>query len=68
MSSNAFALGARMINPYVKIHLEWSKAKGQNARERLMQEGITIAASTSTSVSAFSIAIVFIFPSNACSR
>lgn len=37
---NAFALGARMINPYVKIHLEWSKAKGQNARERLMQEGI----------------------------
>ncbi|MCH5255366.1 MAG: BMP family ABC transporter substrate-binding protein [Lachnospiraceae bacterium] len=37
---NAFALGARMINPYVSIHLEWSKVKGQNAKERLAQEGI----------------------------
>lgn len=37
---NAFALGARMINPYVEVYLEWSKAKGQNARERLKQEGI----------------------------
>ncbi len=37
---NAFALGAKMINPYVKIHLEWSKIKGQDARERLNQEGI----------------------------
>ena len=37
---NAFALGARMINPYVKVHLVWSKVKGMNARERLVQEGI----------------------------
>lgn len=37
---NAYALGAKMINPYVKIYLEWSKIKGQDARERLNQEGI----------------------------
>ena len=37
---NAFALGARMVNPYVKVHLEWSKTEGQNARERLKQEGV----------------------------
>ncbi len=37
---NAFALGAKMINPYVKIHLEWAKVKGVDARERLKQEGI----------------------------
>ena len=37
---NAFALGAKMINPYVKIHLEWTKVKGTDARERLKQEGI----------------------------
>ena len=37
---NAFALGARMINPYVKVHLEWSKTKEQNAKKRLDQEGI----------------------------
>ena len=24
---NAFALGARMINPYVKVHLEWARVK-----------------------------------------
>lgn len=37
---NAFALGAKMINPYVEIYLEWSKVKGQDARERLHQAGI----------------------------
>ena len=37
---NAFALGAKMINPYVQIHLEWTKVKGVDARERLKQEGI----------------------------
>lgn len=37
---NAFALGARMINPYVEIYLEWSKSKGQNAKEQLIKEGI----------------------------
>ncbi len=37
---NAFALGAKMINPYVQVHLEWTKIKGVNAKERLKQEGI----------------------------
>ncbi len=40
---NAFALGARMINPYVKIYLEWSRTKTGNARsarEKLEKEGI----------------------------
>lgn len=37
---NAFALGAKMINPYVEIHLEWSKIKGLNARKRLELAGI----------------------------
>ncbi len=37
---NAFALGAKMINPYVQIHLEWTKVKGMDARERLKQDGI----------------------------
>ncbi len=37
---NAFALGAKMINPFVKVHLEWTKVKGTDAREKLNQEGI----------------------------
>ena len=37
---NAFALGARMINPDVKVYLEWSRVKNQSARERLAGEGI----------------------------
>ena len=37
---NAFALGAKMINPYVEIHLVWTKVKGTDAREKLAQEGI----------------------------
>jgi basic membrane lipoprotein Med (substrate-binding protein (PBP1-ABC) superfamily) len=38
---NAFALGARMINPYVKVHLEWARVKDRNAHEELKKEGIT---------------------------
>lgn len=38
---NAFALGARMINPYVKVYLEWSKRKNRNAHKELEKEGIT---------------------------
>lgn len=34
---NAFALGAKMINPYVQVCLEWTKVKGVDARERLKQ-------------------------------
>lgn len=37
---NAFALGARMIDPEAKVYLEWSRTKDANPRERLEQEGI----------------------------
>ncbi|MDE6944697.1 MAG: BMP family ABC transporter substrate-binding protein, partial [Lachnospiraceae bacterium] len=37
---NAFALGAKMINPFVEVHLAWTKVKGTDAREKLNQEGI----------------------------
>lgn len=37
---NAFALGARMINPYVKVYLEWSKLKEQDGKKRLQQDGL----------------------------
>ncbi len=37
---NAFALGARLINPDVRIQLEWSRVENQNAREKLKQEGV----------------------------
>lgn len=38
---NAFALGARMINPYVNIYLEWGRVKGRDAGKELEKEGIT---------------------------
>lgn len=38
---NAFALGARMINPYVKIYLEWSRVKNAKGRKALHEEGIS---------------------------
>ncbi len=38
---NAFALGARMINPRVEVHLEWSRIKEQNAEGRLEEAGIS---------------------------
>lgn len=37
---NAFALGARMINPYVKVYLDWSKLKEQDGKRRLQQDGL----------------------------
>lgn len=37
---NAFALGARMISPYVQVYLEWANLSGHNPKERLEQEGI----------------------------
>lgn len=37
---NAFALGARMINPYVKVYLDWSKLKEQDGKKRLQQDGL----------------------------
>ena len=32
---NAFAMGARMVNPYVQIYLEWSRTKAGDAAARL---------------------------------
>ena len=29
---NAFALGARMVNPYAKVYLEWTTVKGIRGR------------------------------------
>lgn len=37
---NAFALGARMINPYVKVYLDWSRLKEQDGKKRLQQDGV----------------------------
>ncbi len=37
---NAFALGARMINPYVKVYLDWSRLKKQDGKKRLQQDGL----------------------------
>lgn len=38
---NAFAIGARMINPRVKVHLKWSGLKEHHCRRELEEEGIT---------------------------
>lgn len=38
---NAFALGARMINPYAKVYLEWSRVKGARGQKALWEEGIS---------------------------
>lgn len=38
---NAFALGARMINPYAKVYLEWSGVKGADPAAVFEKEGIT---------------------------
>lgn len=37
---NAFALGARMINPYAKVYLEWSRVKDRDAHAELEKRGI----------------------------
>ncbi|MGN0159181.1 MAG: BMP family ABC transporter substrate-binding protein [Brotaphodocola sp.] len=38
---NAFAAGARMINPRVEVHLKWAGLKKTNYKEELETEGIT---------------------------
>lgn len=38
---NAFAMGARMINPRAKIYLKWNGLKEHNCRQELAAEGIT---------------------------
>jgi len=37
---NAFALGAKMVNPRARVRLEWSKTLDGNGRERLQRSGI----------------------------
>lgn len=37
---NAFALGARMINPYAEVYLDWSKLKERDGKKRLQQDGL----------------------------
>lgn len=36
---NAFALGAKMINPRAQVHLEWSSKKGTDIDERIRETG-----------------------------
>ena len=38
---NAFALGAQMINPNIKIYLEWSTMKDHDSHSAMAQNGIT---------------------------
>lgn len=41
---NAFALGAKMVNPRAKVYVEWSKkvnTKGEESRTRLYRSGIS---------------------------
>ena len=38
---NAFALGARMINPRVKVFLQWSRLREGGGREKFEKAGIT---------------------------
>jgi basic membrane lipoprotein Med (substrate-binding protein (PBP1-ABC) superfamily) len=38
---NAFAIGASMINPRVKVHLKWSGLKEHHAAAELKAEGVT---------------------------
>lgn len=35
---NAFALGARMVNPYVEVYLEWSRKENSRSAAALLQE------------------------------
>ena len=37
---NAFALGAKFVNPRAKIYLEWSSVKNSNPAEAFKREGI----------------------------
>lgn len=46
---NAFALGAQMANPRVKVHLEWSAIDGANAAaQKLVDSGIHFISSQDT--------------------
>ncbi len=38
---NAFAMGARFVNPRAKIYLEWSKVKDSDPKQKFKELGIT---------------------------
>lgn len=38
---NAFALGAKLVNPRARIYLQWSKVKGANPKEYFKNMGIS---------------------------
>ncbi|MBQ0000998.1 MAG: BMP family ABC transporter substrate-binding protein [Clostridiales bacterium] len=38
---NAFALGAKMVNPKAKVYLEWSTLKDQNIAEKFSNNNVT---------------------------
>lgn len=40
-SINAFAMGARMINPRAEVYLKWSGISGEHNREELEEKGIS---------------------------
>ena len=42
---NAFALGARMINPRARVHLQWSTMENCHSEEYFLQHGITMISS-----------------------
>jgi basic membrane lipoprotein Med (substrate-binding protein (PBP1-ABC) superfamily) len=39
---NAFALGAKMVNPRAKIYLEWSSRKDKMMEQRLREVGVSV--------------------------
>ena len=39
---NAFALGAKMINPRAKVYLEWTSRKNRDYTEALKEKGVSI--------------------------
>lgn len=42
---NAFALGARMVNPRTQVYLEWSAVKGSDAEDAFRRRGISVISS-----------------------
>lgn len=38
---NAFAMGAKLVNPRAKIYLEWSKVKNANPKQKFQELGIS---------------------------
>lgn len=47
---NAFAMGARMVNPRTQVQLEWSAVKGSDAEEAFRRQGISVISSQDVSL------------------